>query len=419
MLPPEVPKPAVAEAPKATPTEAPKVAPQPTPAELQKAQEDAKREAHAGTRDKLGVLKSNVVPQLSASVPLVDSEKNILFDKVAREMHGWSPDVPFTKKDNQTCLDRVLAHTKEVVAKWPETNDSQKAEKSNAPAVFMDKFFESYVNALMDKYPYILTDGADDGIQVKFKIENGKAVILDMDPVNKQKYDQAVKLGMEAVQKQADATIKTQQEGAAKAGSEKEQVDGVANARAEFRAKNPGVEEILKKFVFSDDEAKMNDAFAGKGTWGIIFGFLGIGLGKGLVDVLRGTKWFGKYVDGAADRLADLTDGALDHRKLEELKDQPTFAKFFDGIAAGQTKTVKKRFITKTELTLPMDVYVGAIRFAKPGEVKLANGSVQKFEKENEAHEKIIIAKGTKLPPETEFRDIVIGKTEKVEEKKA
>ncbi len=413
----ETPKPAVVEAPKAP---APKAeAPKPTPAELQKAREDAEREAHAGTRGKLDTLKSNVVPPLSATVPLVDSEKNILFDKVAKEMEAWSPDVPFTKKDNQTCLDRVFARAKEVVSRWPETNDSQKAEKANAVAVFMDKFFGSYVDALMLKYPYILTDGADDSIQVKFKIENGKAVILDMDPVNKQKYDQAVKLGMEAVQKQADATLKTEQESAAKAGSEKEQGDAVAKARAEFREKNPGVEGVLKQFVFGGDEAKMNEAFAGVGTWGIIFGFLGIGLGKGLVDVLRGTKWFGKYVDQAADHLAELTDGALDHRKLEDLKDQPTFAKLFEGVVPGQTKTIKKRFIAKAEVTLPADMYVAAIRFAKPGEVKLANGSVQKFEKDNETHEKITLAKGTKLPPETEFRDLVIGKIETVEAGKA
>lgn len=365
----------------------------------------AKGEIHQKTKDALAKLKDDNKLSVSADVKPLD--QTALFETVKTKMNG-KLDVPFSKKNPDGFLAKAVMRLDTVVASLPEK------DRQNAKDIFMERFFASFQDKVIKNFPGIFADVEGvDAVELTVTIENGEAKVVDNG-----KYE-AVKQKIEGVAKEmAKNAVEFKQAEAQKeatADAAKKQAETTAGqGRAAFEKDFPGVSMFLKKVIFGDDDAKMNEAFAGGNLpWGFLLALTPYGA-KSMYSTIIENKTFAPYLEKGKHELAK---HGVEMRTVVVLDKPESLKSLYDGIKEGTTRTVNKPFEVKAKLKLPAQTKVEAIIF--PEDFKIGD----KEYKKGEVCENVVLPAGTELAIGTKFRDAVvsagkIGESAKEAEKK-
>ncbi|MBP7898381.1 hypothetical protein KAZ92_00300 [Candidatus Gracilibacteria bacterium] len=278
-------------------------------------------------------------------------------------------------------------------------------EKKNAPAVLFEKIKNAFqAEVVKDRQPALyplFANGAPDDIRVDVTLRGGEPeFVLNQDAPNMAQYQKALKAVEDSSTKQAEEDLKAKGEQVTTEATEQQKKDNVEKVKADFEAKYPQGMGIINALCQNDKE-KVDAAFAGTGFLGFVLGLLGFGTGKGLWDMLSNNKTFAPYVKDIREKFDSMLGGVNDIDKPE------TFAAFYQGATPGLQKRIEKKFHTKASLTLPVDMKVKAIQFKADAEVRIADGTLKKFEA-GKSYENEEFKKGATFPPETDFADVTV-----------
>lgn len=382
------------------PTEKAAANPNPTPEQLVAAKEAAHKSAKERAGGSLDSLKSDV-PALTPDVSYNEPQKLMLFDKT-KVLPGIDGKLPtsFTLGDHARFSGTILSR---VQASLGALKDADANEKKNAPAVFLEKFLDKLrAKMLSDSQPPLyplFVDGAPQDIRVDVTIKNGEPELV-LNPQDKPKYDAAVKKIDDAALEQAKTDVAAKGAQATTEATEQQKKDTVEKVKADFQTKYPQGMSVVEALCGGDKE-KVDAAFAGTGFLGLVLGLLGFGTGKGLWAMLSNNKAFAPYVKDIREKFDSMLGGVNDIDKPE------TFAAFYQGATPGLQKRIEKKFHTKASLTLPVDMKVKAIQFKADAEVRIADGTLKKFEA-GKSYENEEFKKGATFPPETDFADVTV-----------
>ena len=384
----EAKKPEVAkvETAKVDATKKPEVAEKPITPE--QAKEAGYKKVKEDTQTKLSELKGRLAKPTEG---VAANSQDVLFAKMKSAVSGKID--PFTKKNQNEFLTNLTLRldASPVVKALPD------ADRENAKAIFMDRFFDSFQTEVMTKFPETLADieGADE-LDLTVEVKDGKAIVA-LDPTDAAKLKDVQKKieekGKELVKAEADAK---KAEGQADAGK----VDVAMEGRKKFETDFPGIALFLQKAVFGGDESQMNDAFAGKGFWGLLLGIIGYGAGKEVYGKFALDPKFAPYVEKGKHELAKV---GVETRTVVLLDKPEALKPLYDGIKEGTTRAANKPFEVKAKMKLPSRTKVEAVIF--PEDFKIGD----KEYKKDEVHKDVVLPAGTELPIGTKFRDAVMS----------
>ena len=391
----EAKKPEVAkvETAKVDATKKPEVAEKPITPE--QAKEAGYKKVKEDTQAKLSELKGRLAKPTEG---VAANSQDVLFAKMKSAVSGKID--PFTKKNQNEFLTNLTMRldASPVVKALPD------ADRENAKAIFMDRFFDSFQTEVMTKFPETLADieGADE-LDLTVEVKDGKALVA-LDPTDTAKLkdvqEKIEEKGKELVKAEADAKKAEGQADAGKEDAAKKLETVATEGRKKFETDFPGIALFLQKAVFGGDESQMNDAFAGKGFWGLLLGIIGYGAGKEVYGKFALDPKFAPYVEKGKHELAKV---GVETRTVVLLDKPEALKPLYDGIKEGTTRTVSKPFEVKAKLKLPSQTKVEAIIF--PEDFKIGD----KEYKKDEVHKDVVLAAGTELPIGTKFRDAVMS----------